>query len=375
MLRLLVATVAASLALAPPTVAANRVSVVAKVDFPRGLALAPDGTLYVASAGGIKDDDCSYSWDCESEDGRVYSIVGSKLTTVAEGFPASSDPGSPATGPTDAAVAPDGSVVAVTSGGDKFDIAAFLDTDRDKVAAVMTAVPGPPQVVAPLAPVALKLAADPKQARADPQAVLALTDRILVAVSGANAVLQVKDGVVSKFPMTGTPKYFFPTALALGPDGSVYVGEAAYYAHDAPIWKVSAAGGAARRAFKGFTDVSGIAFGPGGDLYVTDRRRRSISDKANPLTIDQQSGLVTHIPVNGRRRVISPKTFLNPIGAEADATGVFVALNTDQLAKESKATAKEMKEFLTGLRGSDRNAAREYLRASEVGGRIVHLTP
>lgn len=115
----------------------------------------------------------------------------------------------------------------------------------------------------------------------NPYSALLLPDgRVLVADAAGNDVIQVRNGHASVFVVL--PKHgcgghatancdreSTPTSLALGPDGNVYIGE---LAHEEPgearVWKVSPSGDLLGWR-GGFTTIGGIAFGPGGALYVS----------------------------------------------------------------------------------------------------------
>jgi sugar lactone lactonase YvrE len=156
----------------------------------------------------------------------------------------------------------------------------------------------------------------------NPYAVLALADRQIVVDAGANAVLQVqgaKISVLGVLPKNGRGQSV-PTSVALGPDGSYYVGELAEGAGKgkARVWKIPAAGGTPEVYATGFTNITGVAFGPDGSLFVTEFATKF------PRNL---KGAVVRVAPDGTRTRLGGRQLLAPTGAAVDSTGAVYVSN------------------------------------------------
>ena len=91
-----------------------------------------------------------------------------------------------------------------------------------------------------------------------------------VADAAGNSLLLERDGQVS---LGGVfPKASLPTAVRMGPDGALYVGE--FTGPDArngsaKVWRVVPGQQPAVFA-RGFTRITGLSFGPDGSLFVAE---------------------------------------------------------------------------------------------------------
>lgn len=106
----------------------------------------------------------------------------------------------------------------------------------------------------------------------NPYGVLQLENQTLVADAAGNDILSVRDGVVSlwaKLPGYGKLDAV-PTTIVKGPGGGIYVGELhSEVQHKAKVWQYDRAGNVVR-FWTGFTDVTGVARGADGSLYVSE---------------------------------------------------------------------------------------------------------
>lgn len=314
--------------------AAPKVSVYAKsIDNPRGLELAPDGTLYVAAAGRAGPTCLDKKKEtCFGYSSRVLSIspVGVKHTLVKGLISGGSGDGTFAAGADDVAIGPDGRVFTVTTSGTPKQIGGAPKTARPAFGKLFDVSSG---TANPLAAIdAFEWAHNSDRVKGDrnsnPYAVLALGDRQIVADAGANALLSVDaSGSVSLLaviPKNGKAQPV-PTTLALGPDGAVYVGELAFGAGTgkARVWRVPLDGSAPSEFATGFTAITGIAFGPDGSLYVTEFTTN--------LKKESAPGAIVRRRPDGTRSTLKRRALLSPAGMTVAADGAVYVSNASVL--------------------------------------------
>ena len=281
MLRSAALALGASLLLAA-TAAAAPVSVVADhLARPRGLAVAPDGTLYAAlvGTGGRR---CNRE-GCFGASGRVVRVERSgALGTVAGGL--LSMRGLPdgffSLGADQLTVLGDGRLATAIS-------AEFNEVSgrppkavpralRRQVGRLAVITPGGTTAFGPaLSAVEYRTAPDREGKVSNPYGVAALGDAIYVSDSAANDLLEVRGGrvrVIATFPHASPGSQSVPDALAAGPDGALYVGEFTggdQRAGSARIWRV-VPGQAPAIFATGLDSITALAFGPDGSLYATE---------------------------------------------------------------------------------------------------------
>jgi sugar lactone lactonase YvrE len=128
----------------------------------------------------------------------------------------------------------------------------------------------------------------------NPYAVLALPGRQLVADAAGNTLLEVRNGHARVFAVL--PDHdghqSVPTSLAVGPRGTIYVGDLnGLNPGTARVWHLSASGRVLGWV-GGFTTVTGVAAGRDGSLYVSEL---FAGGAAGP------PGQVTRVLANGQR--------------------------------------------------------------------------
>ncbi|MCC7126401.1 MAG: ScyD/ScyE family protein [Acidobacteria bacterium] len=290
----LVAAFSAGVVAAPTSVFAQpSVQVIATaLDNPRGLALGPDGNIYVVEAGrGGTSTLCLPNPEgpgtiCYGASGAVTRITSPGVQArVLTGLPSLATPsGDRATGPHDIAFGFGNAYIIVGSGGDPAALAPFRTANIPLGMILQVSLSGQVTPVVDMA--AYEGANNPDGGAPDSNifGLELLADRGIVADAGANAVLGVSaTGAVSTLavlpsrtvpgPGGDVQMQAVPTSMAVGPDGSIYVAELTGFPFPeggARIYRVPAAGGTPVMVADGFTNIIDIAIGPDGAAYVLE---------------------------------------------------------------------------------------------------------
>src|SRR3954451_15483181 len=287
-----------------PAAAAKPVVVASKLDRPRGLAVAPDGTLYAALVGHggtpCNDEGCfgaSGRVVRVGGDGAVHTVTGGLLSM--RGRP----DGFFSIGADQLALLPDGRLATAMTA----EVLGPLATAprqvpqglRGQIGHLILISPGGARQIGPDIS-ALERRDDPDGSGpvSNPYGVAALGDAIYVSASAGNDLLAVSGDqvtLVTTFPREGQDDPV-PDALAAGPDGALYVGEytgGAQRRGAAKIWRVVPGQPPAVFA-TGLTSISALAFGPDGSLYAAELKPGDVMRIAPDGTRTRLGGL--HYP-------------------------------------------------------------------------------
>lgn len=320
---------------------------------PRGLAIGPDGGIYVAE-GGVGGTDCypdlnprdPTALTCVGATGSVTRIENGVQERIATGLPSLAGPdGFAASGPHRISWRP----------RDAFSVVIGLGADptlRDQWAMTLNPLFGDLGMLARMNPAgswsymadvaAYEGTANPDGGVVDsnPYAVYsALGRKRIVADAGGNSLLEVNndgqirtlavfpDRMVPYPPMFGGgmgPMQAVPTAVTEGPDGAFYVGQLTGFPFpvgQARVYRVTARGEPQVFA-EGFTSIHDITFGPDGSLYVLE----IASDQLACEFFGECNGRLIKVAPDGTRTVLA-QDLLFPGGVAVNQSGqVFITL-------------------------------------------------
>jgi hypothetical protein len=326
--------------------AAGPTVVATGLDNPHGLAWAANGTLLVAEAGRGGEGPCFEGPEGEVRfglSGAVTNVTEGGQTRIVTGLPSlAANDGSGATGAHDIAVDGGTTYVITGLGADPAGRAGLGAAAGSLAGLHRLDGGGQPQLVADLG--AHEASDDPDFGQPDalvdtnPFGLLAVYGQQFIADAGANAIVyRGADGTVSTLvtlpfesvdappflgapPGTKIPMQPVPTAITLGPDGALYIAQLTGFPFPVGGAKIFrwTAGVGLEVAHSGFTNISDIAFGPDGELYVLEIAKASL------LAADQ-GGRLTRIDRGGTRTVIGEEGLLFPTSVLVGADGVYVS--------------------------------------------------
>ncbi len=261
---------------------------------PRGLELAPDGSLYVAESGKGGSGPCFAAGEgpvCYGPTGSVTKIDRKgKVSRVATGlFSAAGEGGFAATGPADVAVAGKKLYVTLGMGSNP----ANRTSPELKAAGTLIKVnlkSGKVRTVADLG--AFEADGGPDgDPDTNPYGVVKSGRSVIVADAGANSLIKVRKGKVSRvaffpnqpnplFPNLGGPDYdAVPTSVDVAPDGSYLVSQLTgfpFLQGAANVYRVTRSGKVSVWA-SGLTNVVGVAAARDG-LYVAQMTQTGLPE-------------------------------------------------------------------------------------------------
>jgi hypothetical protein len=159
-------------------------------------------------------------------------------------------------------------------------------------------------------------------------------DILAVAASGAVNVLGVLPFLTAPAPDlpdlpvppgTPIPAESVPTGIVRGPGGGYYISQFTGFPFpvgEASIWCVTQESAPAVVA-SGFTQVTDLAFGPDGSLYVLELA-------TGPLIGPDTPGALIRVRPDGTREELVPRALERPVGVTLDGRYAYVTNRADQ---------------------------------------------
>jgi glucose/arabinose dehydrogenase len=321
------ALVAAALATAPVAVADVVPQVAVNgLDNPRGLTVAPDGSVLYAQAGRGGAFCDRRRTRCVGSTSRIARRAPSgALRSVARELPSAAlADGTVAIGASDVAVAPDGTVYAIVTSLGPNPPRALPRAITRLLGRVVRIRQGRAEPVAAIDRVEFRSDPDGQGVDSNPYSIAQLGTKLYVADAGGNDLLEVTGSrvrVLTVFPDAAPGADSVPTVVRAGPDGALYVGELT--GERAPngaarIWRVDPATGARSVYASGLSRVTGLAFAPDGSLFVSELTRDL--SRFTP-------GDMLRIPPGGGPPQLFAK-LLSPAGVAIAGGTLYVAVST-----------------------------------------------
>jgi sugar lactone lactonase YvrE len=303
------------------------------LDNPRGLALGPDGGVYVAEAGRggtgatIVTGEGAVQYGTT---GAVSRLLGGNQQRVITGLPslasqAGPSAGGDATGLVDIGFNAAGDLFGVIGLGADPATRAGLGADGPRFARlVRLPVGGAAQNVADIG--AFETASNPDGGLRDtnPYGLLVTATGFVVADAGGNSLLDVTPaGVVSTrsvFPNRPNPLppppptyQAVPTTVTVGPDGALRVGQLTGFPFApgaANVYRIDPATGVPTVEYGGFTNIIDLAYAPDGSLYVLQIDTNGLASPLGP----GPGQLIRVEPGTGARTTVLSDPLLFPGG-------------------------------------------------------------
>jgi hypothetical protein len=325
------------------------------LDNPRGLDIGHWGQIYVAEAGRGGDGPCVGSDEeegvvCAGASGAVTKIWHGKQRRVLEGLPSlAGEGGADAIGPSDISL---GFFNAYLTVGLAQDPAA-----RDELGPLGPSF-GQLYRISPFGRVravadisGYEAAANPDGGELDsnPNSVLARPARRYVVDAGGNDLLRVgptgRIRTLAVFPERivpappdipdlppELPMQAVPTNVVQGPDHALYVSQLTGFPFPvgaANIYRVERRGGEPEVYASGFTNVTDLAFGPDGSLYV-------VEIATNGLLSGDPTGALKRAAPDGTVETIASEGLENPYGVAVSRKGDIYVSNRGTSAGEGE---------------------------------------
>jgi sugar lactone lactonase YvrE len=306
---------------------------------PRGLAFGPDGGLYVAESGTVQVGGPSTSVIRNGAPQTFYLSNTGSITRILEGVQQRIITGLPSVGSLTVSETTGPQDIAFDVNGIGYVVTGFFTDPAVRSTDLAPGGTGLGRIFTfsgnsftPFADVAALEASNPagREVNSNPFHLAPLSSGLLVTDSGSNTLLRVgSDGTVSNLATflardmgAGFPSDVVPTGIAIGPDGNYYLAELTgfpFVQGAAQIYRITEAGNVSL-AFSGFTNISDIAFGADGALYV-------LQLDANGLTTAPPGGSLLRVAMDGSRETIFSQGLITPTGLEIGKDGAFYVTN------------------------------------------------
>jgi hypothetical protein len=317
------------------------------LDNPRGLAFGPDGALYVAEAGrGGISTLCDVGGNgqprCYGATGAITRITGIDVhDRVVTGLPSLAPTnGTDASGPQDIDFGFNSAWVTIGFGANPLQRAVYEAAGHRFGSLVRVTGINQWSYVLDVSDHEISSNPDGGPIDSNPFGLRVLSDRVVIADAGANALLQIglfgQTTTLAVLPRVtlGTSTIDpVPTGFAVGPDGAFYLGQltgAPFPVGGARIYRVPANGGTPTVVATGFTTIIDIAF----DLqrnaaYVLEHD----SDGIIPPTGPGLDGRLIRININtGAQTVLASTGLVKPGGVAVGADGAVYVTRRAGLA-------------------------------------------
>ncbi|QAY71495.1 ScyD/ScyE family protein [Xylanimonas protaetiae] len=319
-------------------------TVASGLDNPRGLTVAPDGTIYVAEAGRGGDAPCFEGPEggsvCFGDSGAITRVRHGQQARVVTGLPSlgGQGDGAQAIGPSDVVVAHGRLAFTVGLGNPPATIAQLPPLAAKRSASLLVQQGRGVSRVADLA--TYEATADPDGAGPDtnPNSLVANGNGYVAVDAGGNSLLSVdprgRVRTLATFPIrmvdappelglppgTQLPMDAVPTSVTRGPDGAYYVGQLTGFPFPnggANVYRV-VPGQAPTVYASGFTNVIDLGFGPDGRLYVLEITQ-------NGLLSGDLSGALLRVGRNGTAQPVATPALTAPGGLTFDKRAAYVS--------------------------------------------------
>lgn len=263
---------------------------------PRGMDFGPDGALYVTEAGRGGRGPCiltsAGAMECLGSNGAVTRISQTNKEPLVRRLPsiaAHELSGDNAIGPSGISWHGDEAYFTVGLAADPALRADLGPKGSHMGKAFRVTLGGRPSEAADFVPFESTVNPDGGLPDTNPNGIVALPGRQVVADAGGNSVLEVgPNGAISTLavlpegmapappflglpPGTQIPFQPVPTSVDVGPDGFLYVGQLTGFPFPvggANVWRIPPNGGTPEVFRSGFTTIIDIEFAPDGSLYV-----------------------------------------------------------------------------------------------------------
>jgi hypothetical protein len=315
------------------------------LDNPRGLDVGHWGQIYVTEAGRGGDGPCATDPEgeptCLGATGALTKVWHGKQRRVLEGLPSlAPEGGANAIGPSDVSLGFFSAYLTVGLGQNPAVRDGLGPLGRGLGKLYRISPFGRVREVADIA--AYEAAANPDEAEPDsnPNSVLARPARRYVVDAGGNDLLKVgptgRIRTLAVFPERVVPPppdipdlppelsmQAVPTNVVQGPDGALYVSQLTGFPFPvgaANIYRIDRRGGEPEVYKSGFTNVTDLAFGRDGSLYVVEFATKG-------MLSGDPTGALKRVAPDGTVETIASEGLVNPYGVAVSRKGRIYVTN------------------------------------------------